>query len=86
VVAAYANVSGSANILADGMATKYQHRFDRLIEGIFALSPLDAASCGVYIHAAAAEELRHSIGDAGLMATDLLPEIPRQIMALKTSR
>lgn len=50
------------------------------------LSPLDAASCGVYIHAAAAEELRHSIGDAGLMATDLLPEIPRQIMALKVSR
>ena len=50
------------------------------------LSPLDAASCGVYIHAAAAEELRHTIGDAGLMATDLLPEIPRQIMALKASR
>ena len=50
------------------------------------LSPLDAASCGVYIHAAAAEELRHSIGDAGLMATDLLPEIPRQIMALKAPR
>ncbi len=50
------------------------------------LSPLDAASCGVYIHAAAAEELRHSIGDAGLMATDLLPEIPHQIMALKASR
>lgn len=43
VIAAYANVAGSANDLADGMATKYQHRFDRLIEGIFALSPLEAA-------------------------------------------
>jgi hypothetical protein len=43
VAAAYANVSGSTNALADGMATKYQHRFDRLIEGIFALAPLDAA-------------------------------------------
>ncbi|NTW03529.1 MAG: hypothetical protein HGA19_20020, partial [Oscillochloris sp.] len=43
VVAGYANVAGSANDLADGMATKYQHRFDRLIEGIFAISPLEAA-------------------------------------------
>ncbi|HKP52943.1 MAG TPA: hypothetical protein VJ183_09850 [Chloroflexia bacterium] len=43
VVAAYANVVGSANTLADGLAARYQHRFDRLIEGIFALSPLDVA-------------------------------------------
>lgn len=43
VVAAHANVAGSANDLADGLATKYLHRFDRLIEGIFALSPLEAA-------------------------------------------
>jgi hypothetical protein len=43
VVAAYANVSGSANALADSLSTRYLHRFDRLIEGIFALSPLDAA-------------------------------------------
>lgn len=43
IVAAYANVSDSANALADDLATRYQHRFDRLIEGIFALSPLDAA-------------------------------------------
>ena len=43
VVAAFANVAGSANALADGLAAKYQHRFDRLIEGIFALSPLEAA-------------------------------------------
>jgi hypothetical protein len=43
VLAAYANVSGSANALADSLSTRYLHRFDRLIEGIFALSPLDAA-------------------------------------------
>jgi len=43
IIAAYANVVGSANPLADGLSTRYQHRFDRLIEGIFALSPLEAA-------------------------------------------
>lgn len=40
VAAAYAAVTGSANALADGLAIRYLHRFDRLIEGIFALSPL----------------------------------------------
>lgn len=43
VAAAFANVAGAANVLADDLVTKYQHRFDRLIEGIFALSPLEAA-------------------------------------------
>lgn len=43
VTAAFATVAGAANALADGLATKYQDRFDRLIEGIFALSPLEAA-------------------------------------------
>ncbi len=49
------------------------------------LSPWDAATCGVYLHAAAAEELRQQLGDAGLIASDLLPEIPRRIKALKQS-
>jgi hypothetical protein len=43
VAAAYANVTESADSLADSLAAQYQHRFDRLIEGIFALSPLEAA-------------------------------------------
>ena len=47
------------------------------------LSPFDAATCGVYLHAAAAERISHDIGDSGLMASDLLPEIPRQMRALK---
>ena len=48
------------------------------------LSPIDAATCGVYLHGAAAEELRLELGDAGLMASDLLPELPRRIKALKS--
>jgi len=43
VAAAFANITGSADSLVDSLATRYQHRFDRLIEGIFALSPLEAA-------------------------------------------
>jgi hydroxyethylthiazole kinase-like uncharacterized protein yjeF len=58
-----------------------------VIGGLLAqgLSPMDAATCGVYIHGAAGEELRHQLGDAGLLASDLLPEIPRRIKALKGS-
>lgn len=47
------------------------------------LSPFDAATCGVYLHAAAAERISHDVGDSGLMASDLLPEIPRQMKTLK---
>lgn len=41
------------------------------------LAPFEAAALGVYLHARAGEELSVSVGDAGLMATDLLPAIPR---------
>ena len=41
------------------------------------LAPFDAAALGVYLHARAGEDLSSHLGDAGLMATDLLPAIPR---------
>jgi NAD(P)H-hydrate epimerase len=41
------------------------------------LEPFDAASLGVYLHARAGEDISHHLGDAGLMASDLLPAIPR---------
>ncbi len=41
------------------------------------LAPFEAAALGVYLHARAAEDLSSHLGDAGLMATDLLPAIPR---------
>ncbi len=55
------------------------------IAGLLAqgLAPFDAACCGVYLHAAAAEGLRGDTGDAGLLAGDLLPELPRTIRELK---
>lgn len=41
------------------------------------LAPLDAGALGVYLHARAAERLTPELGDAGLLATDLLAELPR---------
>jgi NAD(P)H-hydrate epimerase len=48
------------------------------------LAPFDAAACGSYLHAAAAEGLRGDLGDAGLLAGDLLLELPRTLRALRT--
>ncbi|MBI4200082.1 MAG: NAD(P)H-hydrate dehydratase [Chloroflexi bacterium] len=47
------------------------------------LTPFDAATCGVYLHAAAAEAVGRRLGDAGMVAGDLLPELPRRIRAIK---
>ncbi len=53
-----------------------------MIAGLLAqkLSPFDAASAGVYLHTAAAELVSAELGHTGLLASDLLPEIPRAIV------
>ena len=50
------------------------------------LSPFEAAVCGVYVHAAAGEDARREMGDAGPVAGDLLPLLPRAIKALTIGR
>lgn len=40
------------------------------------LEPFTAAVTGVYVHAAAGRRIAERIGDSGLLASDLLPEIP----------
>lgn len=54
------------------------------IAGLLAqeIQPFDAASAGVYLHARAGEMVSDEIGQAGLLAADLLPKIPRAIMHL----
>ncbi len=47
------------------------------------LSPADAAACGVYLHAEAGEIVKARLGDAGMIASDLLPELPLVIKRLK---
>lgn len=40
------------------------------------LEPFDAAACGVYLHAKAADHVCEEIGDRGLLASDLLGALP----------
>ena len=41
------------------------------------VAPFDAASAAVYLHTAASELVSAQIGNAGLLAADLLPKIPQ---------
>lgn len=43
----------------------------------------EAAACGVYLHGEAGELVRNRLGDAGMIASDLLPELPVVIKNLK---
>ena len=47
------------------------------------LSYFDAAACGVYLHGVAGEIVRENLGDAGMVASDLLPALPRAIKRIK---
>jgi NAD(P)H-hydrate epimerase len=55
-----------------------------MIAGLLAqgVAPFDAASAAVYLHASAGERVSQHIGAAGLLASDLLPEIPRTLLSL----
>jgi hydroxyethylthiazole kinase-like uncharacterized protein yjeF len=46
------------------------------------VAPFDAASASVYLHTAAATLVSADLGDTGLLAADLLPQIPRAIKQL----
>jgi ADP-dependent NAD(P)H-hydrate dehydratase / NAD(P)H-hydrate epimerase len=53
------------------------------------LEPFEAAQLGVYLHGMAGEAVRARIGDAGLLASDLTPELPlarRRLVALAGRR
>jgi len=51
-----------------------------LVQG---LTPFDAATCGVYLHAEAGEMVKVELGDAGMLASDLLPKLPLAIKGLR---
>ncbi len=50
------------------------------------LSLFEAAGCGVYLHGKAGEMVRDRLGDAGMIATDLLPALPLVIKQLKSNK
>lgn len=76
LVSAFANpalsTAGTGDVLAGAIA-------GLLAQG---LVPLDAAGVGVYIHGLAGEKLREKTGDAGALASELLPLLPRVIQDL----
>ncbi len=47
------------------------------------LAPFDAAALAVYLHGRAGARVRDELGEMGAVASDLLPELPRAIRALK---
>ena len=59
-----------------------------MIAGFLAqgMAPFDAAGAGVYLHTRASELVSNVIGRAGLLASDLLPQIPRAIVKTGGSR
>lgn len=49
------------------------------------LDLFDAASAGVYLHGEAGEKIKTEQGDTGMLASDLLPVLPKVIKELKTN-
>ena len=47
------------------------------------LEAFEAATLGVYLHGLAADRLLPTLGDSGLLATDVMREIPAARQALK---
>jgi NAD(P)H-hydrate epimerase len=47
------------------------------------LNPFDAAALGVWLHAQAGKMVKVELGDAGMIASDLLPVLPKVIKKLK---
>lgn len=57
------------------------------IAGLLAqgLAPFEAAVAGAYLHGLAGQTASQEIGQAGVMAGDLLPRLPRAIASLRSS-
>jgi NAD(P)H-hydrate epimerase len=75
------NVSANAGLASAGTGDVLAG----VIAGLLAqgLGLFDAAGLGVYLHARAGENLRARLGDAGMIASDLLAELPFVIKKLK---
>lgn len=76
----FINTSGHAGLASGGMGDV----LTGLIGGLMAqgLAAAEAAVLGVYLHGFAADRLRGTFGDAGLLATDVIRELPAARRAL----
>lgn len=75
-VSPYANpllaTAGTGDVLAGTVA-------GLLAQGV---APFEAAACGVYLHALAAEEAGEEYADRGMLASELLPAIARAVRTI----
>jgi NAD(P)H-hydrate repair Nnr-like enzyme with NAD(P)H-hydrate dehydratase domain len=46
----------------------------------------EAAACGVYLHGKAGTLVSQDMGDTGMLASDLLPVLPKVIKNIKNSQ
>ena len=65
--------AGTGDVLAGAIA-------GLLSQGV---APFEAAALGVYLHGTAGERVRQRIGGAGVIASDLLPELPWAIEVVR---
>ena len=76
----YVNNSGNAGLASGGMGDVLTGLIGSLLAQ--GLAAFDAAALGVYLHGLAADRLLDTFGDAGLLATDVMREIPAARQAL----
>jgi len=74
------NTTGHTGLASGGMGDVLTGLIGSLIAQ--GLTAFDAATLGVYLHGFAADRLQSSFGDAGLLATDVMREIPAARQAL----
>jgi len=78
----HVNTTGHAGMASGGTGDVLTGLIGSLLaQGLPAMS---AATLGVYLHGLAAERLRPKFGDAGLLASDLIYELPAARQALAT--
>ncbi|NOR50278.1 MAG: NAD(P)H-hydrate dehydratase [Desulfuromonadales bacterium] len=76
----HVNNSGHAGLASGGMGDVLTGLIGSLLAQ--GLAAMDAATLGVYLHGLAADRLLATFGDAGLLATDVMYELPAARQAL----
>lgn len=76
----HVNSSGHPGLASGGMGDVLTGLIGSLLAQ--GLNAMDAATLGVYLHGLAADRLLESFGDAGLLATDVMYELPAARRAL----
>lgn len=79
----HVNSSGHAGMASGGMGDVLTGLIGSLLAQ--GLAAMDAATLGVYLHGLAADRLLTTFGDAGLLATDVISELPAARQALSRS-